>query len=405
MEFSQVANFVKKYKSYIFLPIICVFQLLACFYHDFWIVATIIGVALIIFSDFAHIIYYTLFFQMFSVLGHFSVIITFTAAGSICLRYVIGIVKKTEKLYVLPLALTFFICLCFSLRHTVIDGPGIYQGSSLVVSLFLCYLLFVYRSKFKLSKCADFLICGILATLAISALMMLFDGSLFQVFDNLGTLRRLRLLTANENSLAIYCSLSLSIFVTRIILGKGRLLKNIIFGIIAISVGLSTLSKCFLIVCSFILVYLFVMLIWKHRLKSLYFIVPALGILVIMAIVFKTTITNIIGRIFNKLDETLTLSEITTGRSDLWTLYLNHITSSIPNMLFGVGFFSERLVPIGPHNLLIHLLYRMGFVGLFMLGILAYYYYRASDKSLKPTIYTTMPLFVFILISMVENFL
>ena len=405
MEFSKVAGILKKYKSYIFLPIICVLQLLACFYHDLWIVATMIAVALIVFSDFAHIIYYTLFFQMFSVLGHFSVIITFVASGSICLRYIIGIIRKTEKLYILPLALTFFICICFSIRHTIVDGAGIYQGCSLIVALFLCYLLFVYRDRFKLSKCADFLICGILATLAISALTMLFDGSLLHIFNDFGALRRLKLLTANENSLAIYCSLSLSIFVTRIILGRGRLLKNIIFGIIAISVGLSTLSKCFLIVCSFILVYLFVMLIWKHRLKSLYFILPALAILLIMAIVFQTTIGNIITRLFSKIDEKLTLSEITTGRSDLWTLYLNNITSSIPNMLFGVGLFSERLSPIGPHNLLIHLLYRMGFVGVFMLGVLAYSYYRASNKSLKPTIYTAMPLFVFILISMVENFL
>ena len=234
---------------------------------------------------------------------------------------------------------------------------------------------------------------------------MLFDGSLLHVFSDFGALKRLKLLTANENSLAIYCSLSLSIFVTRIILGRGRLLKNIIFGLIAISVGLSTLSKCFLFVCTFILIYLFVMLIWKHRLKSLYFILPAIGILFVLALIFKTTIGNIITRLFSKIDEKLTLSEITTGRSDLWTLYLNNITSSIPNMLFGVGFFSERLVQIGPHNLLIHLLYRMGFVGIFMLGVLAYYYYRVSNKSLKPTIYTAMPLLVFILISMVENFL
>ena len=405
MELSTVTTFLKKYKSYIFLPIICVLQLLACFYHDLWIVATVIAVALVVFSDFAHIIYYTLFFQMFSVLGHFSVILTFVASAVICIKYIIGLVKKTEKLYILPLALTCFICLVFSIRHINVDGAGIYQGCSLIVALFLCYLLFVYRDRFKISKCADFLMCGILATLAISALSMLFDGSLLHVFSDLGTIRRLKLLTANENSLAIYCSLSLSIFVTRIILGKGKLLKNIIFGLVAISVGLSTLSKCFLIVCTFILVYLFVMLIWKHKLKSLYFIVPALVILVIMSFIFKTTIGNIITRLFTKIDEKLTLSELTTGRSDLWTLYLNKISSSIPNMLFGVGLFSERLVPIGPHNLLIHLLYRMGFIGLFMIGLLAYSYYRVSDKSLKPTIYTAMPLFVFILISMVENFL
>ena len=147
------------------------------------------------------------------------------------------------------------------------------------------------------------------------------------------------------------------------------------------------------------------MLIWKHKLKSIYFILPAFAILFIMAIAFKTTIGTIITRLLAKIDQKLTLSTITTGRSDLWTLYLNTITSSIPNMLFGVGLFSKRLINIGPHNLLIHLLYRMGFIGVFLLGLIAYAYYKASHKTLKPTIYTAMPIFVFILISMVENFL
>lgn len=405
MESSKVWEFIQKYKSYIFLPIICALQCLACFYYDLWILATCVAVALIIISDFAHIIYYTLFFQMFSVLGKFSVIVTFFAAGVIFVKYITGLIKHTEKIYILPLVLTFFTCLVFSIRHTTIDGAGIYQGCSLIVALFLAYLVFVYRDRFKISKCADFLICGILATLAISAFNMLLDGSLFNVFHNFGALKRLKLLTANENSLSIYCSLALSIFITRIINGKGRLIKNILFAIIAMSVGLSTLSKCFLIVCLFMIVYLFIMLIWKHKLKSIYFILPAIAILFIMALIFKTTIGNIITRIFNKLDRELTLSVITTGRSDLWTIYLNKITSSIPNMLFGVGLFSERLINIGPHNLLIHLLYRMGFIGVFMIGLIAYAYYKASHKTLKPTIYTAMPVFVFILISMVENFL
>ena len=405
MELAKVAGFIKKYKSFIFLPIICLLQCLACFYYDLWIVATCVAVALILISDFAHIIYYMLFFQMFSVMGDFSVIVTFVGSGVIFGKYLWGLIKHSEKIYPMPLILTFLICVLWSIPHTVIDGAGIYQGSSLIVSLFVCYLAFVYRDRFRLSRCADFLICGILATLCISGFNLLLDGSFLEIFHGHDSFRRLRLLTGNENSLSIYCSLSLSIYITRIINGKGKLVKNILFGLVAMSVGLSTLSKCFLIVCAFMLVYLFIMLIYKHKLKSIYFILPALIIIIIIAMIFQTTISNIITRFFSVLDKTLTLSIITTGRSDLWTIYINKITSSVPNMLFGVGLFSERLVKIGPHNLLLHLLYRMGFVGVFMLGILAYYYYKASHKTLKPTIYTAMPMFVFILISMVENFL
>lgn len=405
MDFSKVIGFIKKYKTFIFLPIICGLQSLACFYHDLWIVATCFAVVLILISDFAHIIYYTLFFQMFSVLGDFSVILTFVSSGVILTKYIIGLVKHTEKLYPIPLALTFVTCIIFSIRRINVNEAGVYQGWSLIVALLLCYLLFVYRDRFRISKCADFLMSGILATAGISCLSLIFDGSLFNIFDNLGEIQRLKLLTANENSLSIYCSLSLSIYITRIINGKGHLVKNIIFGLIAMSFGISTLSKCFLITCMFMLVYLFIMLIWKHRLKSLYLILPGLALICMFALIFKTSINNIIGRFFSKLNEELTLSIITTGRSDLWTIYINKITQSIPNMLVGVGLFSERLFEIGPHNLLIHLLYRMGFLGVFILCLIVYFYYRDSNKSIKPTIYTAMPLFVFILISMVENFL
>lgn len=119
----------------------------------------------------------------------------------------------------------------------------------------------------------------------------------------------------------------------------------------------------------------------------------------------QTRIEVIFERFFAKLDETLSLSYITTGRSDLWTLYINKITSSIPIMLFGVGLFNERLVLIGPHNLLLHITYRMGLVGLIMLGVLAYIYYMESNKTLKLTFKNCLTLLVFFLISMVENFL
>jgi hypothetical protein len=342
---------------------------------------------------------------MFSVMGDFSVIVTFVGSGVIFAKYILGLIKHTEKIYPMPLILTFLICILWSIRHTVIDGAGIYQGSSLIVALLVCYLSFVYKDRFKISKCADFLICGIVATLCISLFNLFLDGTLLHIFNDLGTIKRLKLLTANENSLSIYCSLSLSIYITRIINGKGHLIKNILFGVVAMCVGLFTLSKCFLIVCAFMLVYLFIMLIYKHRLKSIYFILPAIALISVIALSLHTTINSIIYRFYSILDKTLTLSVITTGRSDLWTIYINNITSSVPNMLFGVGLFSERLVKIGPHNLLLHLLYRMGFIGVFMLGVLAYFYYRSSQKSLKPTIYTAMPLLVFILISMVENFL
>lgn len=405
MEFLKIFYFVKKHKTAIFLPLICFLQFLACFYNAFWIIATVLAVILLLLSEFAELIYYILFFQMFSSLGNFSVICTFVASAVICIKYILGLVHKKEKFYPVPFILTCVICVFCSIHFTTIDKFGIYQGSSLIVSLFVIYLIFTYRDRLKIEKCADFIICGVLATAGISVLTMLFDGSLINFFDGTGEFKRLRLLTSNENSLSIYCSLALSVFISCLINGKGNIWKNIIFSIVTVIVGLSTLSKCFLLVCVFIIAYLVVMLILKYKLKSLNFILPAFAVLAMISFAMHSKISTIIERFFVHVDQELTLSAITTGRSDLWTIYINKIRSSIVYMLFGVGFFSERIIKRGPHNLLIHLLYRMGFIGLLMLGILAYYYYKSSEKKLKLTFKNCLPLLVFLMISMVESFL
>lgn len=405
MELSKQIEFVKKHKTEIFLPIICFLQFLACFFHWFWIVATVFACILLLLSDFAELIYYMLFFQMFTSLGRFSVICAFVASGLIIIKYIVGLAKKHEKFYPIPFILTCIICLFGSIHFTEIDKMGVYQGFSLIVALFVIYLVFTYRDRFKIGKCAEFIVWGILATACISLLTMLFDGSLVKLFGGSGDIKRLRLLMSNENSLSIYCSLSLSIFVSNIINGKGNLVKNIIFSVVVMLFGLSTLSKCFLIVCVFIVLYLFVMLIAKYKLKSLNFILPILLVLSLISLAMFSKISTIFERFFEHAGKHLTLNELTTGRASLWTMYLNEITSSISNMLIGVGFFNKRIIRRGPHNLLIHLFYRMGLVGLLMLGILAYYYYKSSDKNTKLTFKNCLPLLVFLMISMVESFL
>lgn len=406
MEFVQSFEFVKKHKTQIFLPLICLMLFLACFFRIFWIFATVFGIALLLLSDFADTIYYLLFFQLFSCFGKFSVTCTFVGAVLICIKYIIGVIKKQDKFYPIPFVLTCVICFVCSIHFYKIDSKGIYQGFSLIAALFLIYLLFANREKFKLIKCADYLLYGIIVSIAFSLLLLIFKGEIITVFHPYNNdFSRLKLLTSNENSLAIYCSLSLSIYVSTILGTRKDLIKNILLGTTAICVGLFTLSKCFLIIATFIIFYLIFMLILKYKKQSLKIILPLLAVLAIASLIMFSRISTIFERFFISLDSKLDLSVITTGRSDLWTMYINEITSSIPKMLFGVGFFNERLIYYGPHNLLIHLLYRMGFVGLILLGVLTYYYYQSSHKSIKINLKNCLPIIVFFLISMVENFL
>lgn len=405
MDTVKVINFMKKHKTFLFVPIICVLLLLTCFFANFWIAATVFSVLMLVLSDFAHIIYYTIFFQMFSSCGYFSVISTFAAVVIILVRYVVGVARKNEKFYKLPFIITCLICVVGSIRFTNIDKLGVYQGFSLIASLFFIYLLFVYRDRFKVSKCADFLVIGLLISAALSLLTILFNTHISRFIDVFGNIHRLKLLTGNENSLAIYCSFALAIYVSNIINSNGNIYKNIVLGLTTLGFGLSTRSKCFLIVCTFILLYLFFMLIMNYKKKSITFIAPAIALLTIMYFAFRSTVGATIDRIFVEVDGKFSLDAFTTGRSDLWTMYINKITETIPNMLLGVGLFGKRVISRGPHNLYLHVFYRLGFVGIILLGVLTYSYYKASDKKFKFTLKNSLLLMVFLMIAMVESFL
>ena len=405
MKIKEKINFILQHKTAIFLPIICFLHFLACFYYDFWIVATVFSVLLLVISDFSNMLYYMIFFQMFSASGKFSVITTFTFIALVGIKYLYGIISKKEKFYAGPFFITLLICVVYSSFAYQRDSLGVYQGWSLIAAFAIIYLIFTYKDKFKLRKCADFLVGGILASAFISLFILLVNDSNISIFSSIGaSLKRIKLLTNNENSLAIYCSLALSYYVYAIINKQGNLFKNIVFGLSVIPFGLSTLSKCFLIICIIIFVYLILMIIIRYKTHALAFIIPIILMLAIIGVGFKSTVVATIQRFVTPYGDSI-ISSLTTGRSDLWTAYINEITSSIPKMLFGVGFFNARLVDRGPHNLLLHLAYRMGFVGIILIGVLIYLYQKNSSKPFKLTIKNCLPLITFLLISLVEGFL
>lgn len=405
MTISKAIDFFKKYKVHICLPLICILQFLACFYYDLWIASSIVCIALLLFSNFGEMIAYTLFFQMFSSIGYFSEVSIFASVALILVRYIIGLIRKTEKFYIFPFLLTTAICIFYSSFYYETNASGLYQGFALIAALYFIYLAFVYRKTINFQMWFEYLMWGILATAVISVVALLFESTTTSPLGN--SFSRIKLLTQNENSLAIYCSLALSYFVYALLNRKGNQIKNIILLIISILFGLSTMSKTFLVICIGIILYLFVILVKKYKLNSIKIIIPIAVVFVIIGIIFKDTISTTFSR-FSIVYYSYTdhwLNNLTTGRYNIWMEYKAEIISTIPKLLFGVGFFNKRLVRVGPHSLPIHLVYRMGLVGIVLLMFLFYSYYKSLNKQVKSNSKSFLPIFVLIFIGMVESFL
>lgn len=385
------------------MPIICVMQFLACFWYDLWIVSAVICVIMLLFSTFGEMIAYVLFFQMFSTFGYFSQVAIFASVAIILLKYIIGLIRKTERFYVVPFLATTAICIFYSSFHYEINASGVYQGFSLITALYFIYFAFTYRRTLNFQKWFEYLMYGILVSAALSAISLFFESAVASPISSSFT--RLKLLTKNENSLAIYCSLSLSYFVYAILNKKGNLIKNIIFAIFSIMFGFSTMSKTFLLVCIVIILYLFIFLIKKYKLSSIKIIFVISLVLGIICFIFRDFLLITYDRFSIVYLHDTWLNNITTGRYDIWMEYKEAIISSIPKLLFGVGFFNKRLIAIGPHSLPIHIVYRMGLVGVVLLGFLFYSYYKALGSKTQRQSKSFLPIFVLILISLVESFL
>ena len=384
------------------MPLICLLQFMTCFYYDLWIVSSILCVCMLLFSSFGEMIAYIFFFQMFSTFGHFSVISIFASVIIILIRYIVGIIRKTEKFYVFPFVLTTIICVIYSSFNYGVDSSGIYQGWSLIATLYIIYLAFVYRRYIDFQKIFEFLMYGIITTACLSCVSMLIEHGFSEFFDNFA---RIKLYTKNANSLAIYCSLSLSYFTYAFLNGKGTITKNLIFSIIAIAFGFATKSKSFLIVCIVILLYLLIMLIKKYKINSIKIILIILSVLSIVCFIFREDLQYTFSRFTVTYSSSSLVNNITTGRYDIWLLYRDHIISSIQQLLFGVGFFSKRIAPNGPHSLFIHLIYRTGLVGLILIGILLYSYFKSLGSKFQLRMKSFLPIFIFLLIGCVESFL
>lgn len=403
MNLTKTIDFFKKHKVSICMPIICILQFLACFWHELWIASAVICVLMLLFSTFGEMVAYVLFFQMFSTFGYFSQVAIFSSVAIILLKYIIGLIRKTERFYIAPFLVTTAICIFYSSFYYEINASGVYQGFSLITALYFIYFAFTYRRTLDFQKWFNYLMYGILISAALSGLILFFESTGISPIGSSFT--RVKLLTKNENSLAIYCSLSLSYFVYAILNKKGKLVQNIIFAIFSMMFGISTMSKTFLFICIVIILYLFLFLIKKYKLSSIKIILAISAVIGIICFIFRDTLSTTYDRLFFVYKRDSWFNNLTTGRYDIWMEYKDAIISSIPKLLFGVGFFNKRLIAIGPHSLPIHIIYRMGLVGVVLLGFLFYSYYKALGTKTQKQSKSFLPIFVLILISLVESFL
>ena len=154
----------------------------------------------------------------------------------------------------------------------------------------------------------------------------------------------------------------------------------LVLGICMTMFGALTYSKTFLLL--FVLFGL-LYIVWRFWDRK-YF----RGIFLTMAVILAAT--YMMGRddflfavIVERFRNARTISDLTTGRSDVYKVYWAAITKDIPTFLFGAGMNADRLYR-DPHNYLLEVLYYVGAVGLCLKLVFYIAMTRVAVRGLLP---------------------
>ena len=144
--------------------------------------------------------------------------------------------------------------------------------------------------------------------------------------------------------------------------------------IIALSValvycGFLSVSKSFMLVavCLFF-VWLVEFMFIKGRLSAKLMII--LTLLIGTVFLLSTTFfTDLISMMLSRFSSASNLSDLTTGRIELWSQYLNALSENPLLLLFGKGYSSVLIFDRASHNIIIQAVYQFGLIGCgFLLG-------------------------------------
>lgn len=138
--------------------------------------------------------------------------------------------------------------------------------------------------------------------------------------------------------------------------------------------GLLSLSKMYLITI-IISIFSYVLLMNRNNKK-----IKTISLLLVLLIILYRLFGNVIISLFQaRLSNVDSINDFTTGRSDIWKLYIEYLISNPIVILFGNGMNGNMLLGHAAHNSFITGIYKFGLLGLVMM----YSYYKSVFNLIK----------------------
>ena len=408
----KVKDFLKRYKAPIVLGVLTVLIFSAFIIEKLVVVASLAVVAFMVFCTLEEQICLIMYLAVFSGKSPIYIVSILFCFVTLVVKYIFEAIKKEKPVYKKQLILTLAIIFVFTIVHHDINTEGFYNWAMFVCLICFSYLAVIYHKEINFHKAFKTLIIAIFVS-TILGVIGYFSGLVKQVYYYDDIVHRLRLFTLNVNHLAMFSAFSIAYMLTQIMNkdfcgGNFKFLSDKLFWyrfccvVALIGVGLLTMSKAFMLIVAFMALYLFVYIIIKYKLKSLWFALVVVLVSVPLCFILRDYLLKLLNRFVAYDTWNGMFSKITTGRSEIWVMYLKEFTSSVWNMIFGVGLLTRDLISKGPHNVFVYILYRVGILGTLMIGVLLFLYIKHGKSAIKIRFSSLLLMLVYLIFALEE---
>lgn len=170
-------------------------------------------------------------------------------------------------------------------------------------------------------------------------------------------------LFGNPNHFSFLVSILLASVCVIILKNEAKILDYVIFALLSIF-GFMSVSVSFIIayMCMLIMI-LYTALKNGGRILSKFFVIVTIVGVVLAVFLDTDTLSTIVFRFDGLVTEHADASSMTSGRSDLWLMYLKYLITDIKSLFIGVGIGAGNLPGGASHNFYIEIIYYLGLIG------------------------------------------
>lgn len=263
---------------------------------------------------------------------------------------------------------------CFGIYSLIISAnTGIVDCVSIIVAIFLGLLIMKYNDgNYDICRLVEYTSAG----LVVSSVVALFNGFFPRLESVLGSSRirigaslyyyRFSGLQANPNYYTVLVSVVLAVFAVMYLHRRIKAI-DVVYVLLLLVFGLMSSSLSFVVS---IVVLGLMFFIASCRKNTTYLFLGFLALGGVATVVYVLRNTDFVSTVLYRLqqyseEDALTASSLTTGRTDIWVLYLNYLSSNLRSLILGVGIGANTYEIVGyeVHNYFIEVVFYVGVIG------------------------------------------